>query len=212
MAEDNAVVSQQQQQMPIAGDAVVADGEYHQLIQSLEEEDDVAVAAPGAFEVPSNDVALKSRINYDNAESWYGHPLSIEEAREQMSDGNISYRSHSSSSNKSDNSGGGLLWNITIIPNEMLNSTTTLNGSLASPSTSIKRSHGLNHRDFTISRSSTLPSSEEQPQQPQMPEFTGNVIQIKPRRPSLPRRRLRRQKPSSPPAQRSPPCPLPPAP
>jgi hypothetical protein len=197
MSEDSTIIAQQSElQTPVAvvvpSDVVVADGEYHQLIQSLEEDEDVSIATPPlTFEnsslSPSIDGVLKSKINYDNAESWYGNPLSIEEAREQMSDDNINnnYSSHSSNGSTCTNAGNGLLWNITIIPNEMLKSTTTSNGSSASTSTSIKRSHGLNHRDFTVSKLSSFSSSEQQPQQ-QASELAGNTIQIKPRRPSLP--------------------------
>lgn len=210
MTENSTIIPQQQQQLeqqnPLAAvvpsDAVVADGEYHQLIQSLEEEEYVSVAAPpllleNHLASSINDAVIKSKINYDNAESWYGNPLSIDEAREQMSGDNINNKciSHSSSSSSMSStgstSGSGLLWNITIIPNEMLSSVTTASkeSSAASASTSIKRSHGLNHRDFTISRPSTSPSSASQPpqEQHQTSEISRNsTIQIKPRRPSLP--------------------------
>ena len=162
----------------VSNDAAVADGEYHQLIQSLEDDD---VAAPVAI---SSDVVLQSKTNYDSAASWYGKPLSINEARELMPDDNI-YSTYNSSNMNSSSTGGtnnfsgnrGLLWNITIIPDEILNSAATSNGT----SSFIKRNHhGLNHRDFTLSKSSAVPSLE------QGSELSGNSVQIKPRRPSLP--------------------------
>ena len=200
MNEENETTTQQQSdlQNPLSGiipnGAVVADGEYHQLIQSLEEGGyDVAVEAQSllseANPAASNidiDAAFKPRINYDNAESWYGNPLSINDARERMSNDNInnSYSSYSNSSSaiSKNNVCNGLLWNITIIPDEMLKSPTTPTAVVASAS--IKRSHGLNHRDFTVSRSSTLSSSDQQEQLAS--EVEENTIRIKPRRPSLP--------------------------
>lgn len=202
MSEERKEAAQQQQSelqnpssviIPYDTGTSIADGEYHQLIQSLEEEYDVAVATQSLLSetapvTQNTDLVLETRINYDNSESWYGNPLSIKDAREQMSNSNL-YNSYSSndSNGKSainTNSGdNGLLWNITIIPNEMLKIPTSQNGTSASKS--IKRSHhGLNHRDFIISRLSTIPSSDQQEQN--ISESAESTMRIKPRRPSLP--------------------------
>ena len=141
------------------GSTGVADGEYHQLLHTLDD-DDISSPLPEkvvaalhrelsftevdqiAAQIIVPPLAPPSVVISDSS-AWYGHPLSPIDAELQMpTDG-----------------GGGLIWNVTIVPDQFL------------LPNKIKRGSGLNHRDFISNREET---SKE-----------GSIL-IKPRRPSLP--------------------------
>jgi hypothetical protein len=64
---------------------------------------------------------ISSTAVISDQDAWYGHPLSVQDAVQQMPM----------------SGGGGFIWNVTIVPDQFL-----------IPSKGLKRVSGLNHRDF----------------------------------------------------------------
>jgi hypothetical protein len=145
--------------------STVADGEYHQLLHTLDDDhtaplpekvvaalnqelsfhEEMEAFATMAVVVPPPPSTISAAISDQSA--WYAHPLSPTDAEQLIP--------------KSD--GGGLIWNVTIVPDQFL-----------IPSKGLKRGSGLNHRDFMSFGSEVTAQARDGP------------ILIKPRRPSLP--------------------------